>query len=419
MNRGLLNLGRAGIGVGVAGTALVLAAAPALAAASLTVSPGTTVSSSGTVTANGADSGNSAAVGRSRTLTLVLDTPDGGSKQWSSGSVPATQRATVSGSFDAGSGINGDYTFTLKVNGTTADTSTVAVRIPPAAVSGFAARPSGSVAHFSWAANSEPDLAGYDIVDVTGGGRRDLTPGGVGTNVCSGGTCIVDIDFGSGARGSTRSFVVDAMRYTSPSHSGTVASGDSSSATVTFPAPPSPQPSPSGPSSPASGGSGGGSGSSTGSGGTGAGSQGGGGTGGGTTSGGSGGATSGSSGGGAVTGGSGGAVGADRGISSTHASAALKAYLPTFSAGAAPALPSVVTEVKPLPQGTYKPTLAYPDQVVGQTVHKGGTAAMAHVRDEVVRVLNVGAIWKSLGGAALLLLVAAHLRAWVAGIEQD
>lgn len=408
MHRSLQLCLRAGIGAGVAGAGLVLTAAPALAATSLTVSPGTTVTSDGTVAATGTDSANSTAIGQSRTLTLQLAMPDGSTKQWSSGSVASTQKATVSGSFDTAGGVNGDYTFTLKLNGSAADSRTVTVRVPPATVRGFGATPSGSVAHFAWTANGEADLAGYDIVDVTGGSRRDLTPGGLGTNVCSGGSCGVDIDFGSAARGTSHTFVIDALRYTSPSHSATVASADSPSATVDFPAPPSPSPSSSDSSAPAGSSAGSGSGGTTGGSGSTAG-----GAGGGTTSG----STGGVAGGGSTDTPGRATGGAGRGISSGHANAALKAYLPTFSAGAAPALPSVVTEVKPLPEGTFKPTLAYPDQVVGQTVNKGGTTAMAHVRNEVVRVLNVQALWKSLGVAALILLVAAHLRAWVAGID--
>jgi hypothetical protein len=291
----------------------------------------------------------------------------------------------------------------LKVNNSAADSATVTLRIPAAKVSGFDGSASGTVAHFTWSANTEPDLAGYDLVDVTdSNSSRDLTPGGVGTNVCDSSGCSVDIDFGSGAQGTDRRFVIDALRYTSPSHSSTIASGDTAPITVRFPAPPPP---------PSSGGSGGG-GSDTG-GSTAGGSGGSGGTGGSTggnssgstsgsgSAGGSGGsATGGRSGGGATGGGS--ATG--KGINSSHPSAALKAYLPSFSAGAAPNLPSVITEVKPLPEGTYKPTLAYPDQVVGETVHRENSAPVA-------------AVWKSLAGAVLVLLMAAHLRAWVAGAE--
>ena len=130
---------------------------------------------------------------------------------------------------------------------------------------------------------------------------------------------------------------------------------------------------------------------------------------------------SGSTGGGSTSGGTtarGTSHGGGKSISASHPSAALKAYLPTLSAGAAPNLPSVVTEIKPLPQGTYKPTLAYPDQVIPgeRVVHKRGTA-IASVRDDLVRVLDVSALWKALGAAAVLLLVAGHLRAWLESVD--
>src|SRR4051794_16110076 len=413
MRRAAQRAGRAGIVIGIGGSIVALAASPALAASSLSVSPSGTVTGNTTVTATGNDSGNATAINQSRTLTLVLSDPNGGSlQQWSSGSVPSTRSATVKGSFDTAGAINGSYTFTLKVNSSTAASKSVTLRVPPAKVGGFGASPSGTVAHFTWSANSERDLAGYDLVDVTDSGSpRDLTPGGVGTDVCDSSGCSVDIDFGSGAQGSTRQFVIDALRYTSPSHSATVASGDSSPATVSFPTPPSPS---SGGGGTGGGTTGGGSGGGTGGGGsTGGGSTGGGSTGGGT---GGGGSTGGST--GTTTGGSTGGGRTGHGINVSHPSAALKAYLPSFSAGAAPNLPSVVTEVKPLPEGTYKPTLAYPDQVIGETSHSHGVQA-AGVRDELVRVLNVAAVWKSLAGAVLILLVAAHLRAWVAGVETE
>jgi hypothetical protein len=399
-------LTRAGISVGITGAVVGMAATPAFAASSLTVSPGSTVTSNGTVSATGSDSGSATAIGQTRTLTLTLTTPDGQSGgSWSSGKVDSTQSATVKGSFATDNAINGTYTFTLKVNSSTADTANVTLRIPPATVAGFNVSASGTVAHFTWSPNSERDLAGYDLVDVTDS-PRDLTPGGVGTDVCDANGCAVDVDFGSSAQGTSRSFVIDALRYTSPSHSSTIASADSDRASVTFPAPPPSSSSGSGGQS-GSGGSTGGStpGGST-SGGSSAGTSGGS-TSGGTTSGGT--TRSGRTGSGSGSGG--------HGISSNHPSAALKAFLPSVKAGSAPSLPSVVTEVKPLPEGTYKPTLAYPDQVVNQALHKGGAATIASVRNEIVRVLDVGAVWRSLAGAVLVLLVAAHLRAWVSSAE--
>lgn len=399
MRRAFQVAGRAGVVVGIGGAVVGLAAAPALAAsASLSVTPSGTVDHNVVIKASGSYD-NSTSLS-SQALKLTVDRPDSSTSVLYTGTAgAASSGATPTESVDTSVlNLNGNYVFTFAV-GSATTTKTVTMRVAPAKVANFNASPSGTVAHFSWSANSEPDLAGYDIVDVTDSGNpRDLTPGGVGTNVCDSSGCAVDIDFGSGAQGTTRNFVIDALRYTSPSHSATISSGDSAPVSVSFPAPP-----------PSSGGSSGGtSGGSTagGSSGTGGSSS----SGGTTGSGSSGGTTSGSSKGGRTS-------GSGRGITANRPSAALKAYLPSFSAAAAPNLPSVITEVKPLPEGTYKPTLAYPDQVIGQTTHDK-TQPVAAFRNEVVRVLNVAAVWKSLAGAALVLLMAAHLRAWVAGVER-
>ena len=400
--------GRAGFAVGLAGLVVGVSGAPAFAAsASLSVSPTGTLDHNVVINASGSYDNSTGT--SSQTLKLTVDRPDSSSAVLYTGSAsPLSSGTTPSKSVDTSAlNLNGNYVFTFTM-GSTATSKTVTMRVPPAKVGGFGGTASGSVAHFSWSANSEPDLAGYDLVDVTDSSSpRDLTPGGVGTNVCDSSGCSVDIDFGSSAPGTSRSFVIDALRYTSPSHSATLSSGDSAPVTVNFPTP-APPPS-----------SGSGGGTSTGgdpsSGGSGTSSTGGSTSGGSSTAGGStssGGTTTGST-SGQHSGGSSGHV-----ISSGHPSAALKAYLPSFSAGSAPNLPSVVTEVKPLPEGTYKPTLAYPDQVVNEAVHHD-SKGVAAVRSEIVHVLNVGAVWKSLGGAVLILLIAAHLRAWVAGLETD
>jgi hypothetical protein len=390
MRRALQLAGRAGFAVGMGGVVVGMAASPAFAASgSLSVTPTGTVDHNVVIKAVGTYDNS---MGTStQSMKLSVNRPDSSSAVLYSGSAqPLSSGSTPSESVDTSAlNLNGDYVFTFTFAGSSTS-KTVTMRIAPAKVSGFGGNASGTVAHFTWAANSEPDLAGYDLVDVTDSSPRDLTPGGVGTNVCDSSGCAVDIDFGSSAAGTSRSFVIDALRYTSPSHSAEISSGDSAPATVSFPAPP-PPPS----SAPAASGSG-------------------------TTSGGSG--TAGSSSGGTTSGGTAGgqAAGGRSGhsISASRPSAALKAYLPSFSAGAAPNLPSVVTEVKPLPEGTYKPTLAYPDQVVNEAVHHD-TKGVAAVRSEIVRVLNVAAVWKTLAGAVLVLLVAAHLRAWVAGIDVD
>lgn len=389
MNKAVHVVARTSVAAGITGAVVALAATPALAGAgSLTVSPSGTLTSNAVITATATDNNNTGAM--TDTVQLSVTRPDSSTAVLASGTTQPLSSKTLKATVDTSSlNINGSYLFSFAVNGTKTS-KTVTMQVPPADVAGFAGTPSGTVAHFSWASNTEPDLAGYDLVDVTDSQPRDLTPGGLGTNVCSNGSCAVDIDFGSSAAGTTRNFVAYALRYSSPAHTATIASvHPSQTATVSFPAPPAPAPAASGGTT------------------TGSTSAGGSTTGTGSTSSGTTGGTSSRTGGETRT----------PTISSKHASAALRAYLPSASAGAAPNLPAVVTEIKPLPQGTYKPTLAYPDLTVRQPVHKQDSAPMAAVGSDIVRVLNITALWRSLAAAAVVLLVAAHLRAWLRRLE--
>jgi hypothetical protein len=106
-------------------------------------------------------------------------------------------------------------------------------------------------------------------------------------------------------------------------------------------------------------------------------------------------------------------------VSGKHPSADLSASLPTYTAGSAPDLPSVLTEVKPLPQGTYKPQLPYGDQVTREPVRHKDTGVRATVAHDIAGVLDTGSLWRGVAGAALLLLVAGHLHAWVQRVETD
>jgi hypothetical protein len=94
----------------------------------------------------------------------------------------------------------------------------------------------------------------------------------------------------------------------------------------------------------------------------------------------------------------------------------LNSSLPTVSAGNAPNLPDTITEVKPLPEGTYKPTLAYPIPLTSDSRHPVSQSSAGVVTD-LRRVLDTSALWRGLAGAALLALVVAHLRAWVARVD--
>ena len=392
---------RAGVPVGIAVAVVALAAGPAFAATNVSVTAGGSNLSDGDVLDHAATvsvKGTSDATASRRDLTLSVDLPGSGSYTLKSGSASALQNGQLSASFDTDcpdwsaspcvEAVNGTYTFTFKA-GSSSSKSSVQLRVPPATPTGFQAANKGTVVTFTWNANNEPDVMGYDIVDGSG---DDITPGGVDADqVCGSDGCGVSVDFGSGAQGTSRSFSLIARRHTSPGSSGSVSSAQSSSQTVNFPAPP-PPPS----QSPGDGGSSGGSGSgSVGSG-----------TGGGGTSG---------------VGGPGSGGRNPQTTSGRHPAADLRHSLPTLTAAGAPDLPSVLTEVKPLPQGTFKPVLPYRGSVT-TTTKKPQVAAQGpaqQVLQDFRKVLDVGALWRSLAGAVVLMLAAAHLRAFVERVEVD
>jgi hypothetical protein len=381
---------RAVIPLALAGAAVGLAASPALASSSISVTSGSssvagsTLRSYAVVHVSGSDTAPDATgLSRPRTLSLTVSRPGGaGTVRLAPDQTVRSSRAgSIAGSVNFGcppwssspctGAVNGTYVFTFS-DGSTTKTADVSVEVPPAAPRGFAASADGTVASFSWQPDSEPDLIGYDIFAADG---SEATPGGVdASSVCDSGGCAVGVNFGSAVAGTTKTFHIVALRHTAPGSSGAVESTASAPATVSFPASSS--------APPASSGNGGGPGGVV--------------TGGGNHSGGS---TSG---------------GGTKPPSGKHAAADLRSSLPTLTAGRAPNLPTLLTKVKPLPQGTYKKTLAYPPQVVaapaGHPAAKGVAAAVAH---DVGRVLDVGALWRGLAGAAVLMLVAAHLWSWV------
>jgi hypothetical protein len=405
---------RIALPLGIAGSVVGLGAGPVTAAVStLNITPGATVTANTTVGMSASSAKTGVVATGSRTLTLAIAGPDGSHYAWPSKSVPNTQDGAISGSFATASppwttgglaAANGQYTVTANDGSSTPKTGTLTLAVPPSDVAGFHGSASGSVATFSWAANSDnvPDFAGYLISD--GSSTVKVTPG---SGACDANSCGVSVDYGAGARGQTYSFSIVALRLKGPGSSGTIASADPATTSLSFPAPPSPAPSSSGDGSGTTTGAGGS--SSTG------GSTDGSGTG---TSGGSyGGAT----GGGATsTGGTSTRAGGAHGrvLTGKNPGADLGRFLPTVSAGAAPNLPSVITEIKPIPQGTYKPTLAYPDQTAtSASTKKLASHGIAAVGTDIVKVLNLRMLWTSLAGAVLLLLVAGHLRAWLDGVE--
>jgi hypothetical protein len=389
----------AGIALAVVG----MAAGPALAATNVSVSAGGGSISDGSVLDHNATvtvKGTSDATATSRQLKLSVNPPGRSSYTLKTGTASALQNGQLSANLDMGcpdwtsspcvQAVNGSYTFTFSA-GSSSSSTAVQLRVPPATPSGFQARDSGTVVTFAWTANSEPDLMGYDIVDDSG---NDVTPGGMDADsVCDSSGCGVSVDFGPSAQGTSSSFSVIALRHTAPGSGASVSSPNSESQTVDFPAPPSP---------PASGGSGNAGADSDGS----AGSDGSG--------------SSGSGDGGSAGGGSNNAGLGARTTSGRHPAADLRTSLPTFTAAGAPDLPSVLTEVKPLPQGSYKPVLPYGDQVVKTKKPQLAQQNNAQqVFQDVRKVLDIGALWRSLAGAVVLLLVAAHLRAFVERVEPE
>ena len=391
---------RVGVPLGIALAVVGFAAAPALAATNVSVTSGGSNLSDGAVldhNTNVSVKGSSDSTASSRQLKLTVNPPGRSAFTLKTGTASPLQNAQLSASLDTScpdwsdspcvEAVNGTYTFTFQA-GSASSSSSVQLRVPPAAPNGFQAANKGTVVSFTWSPNSEPDLMGYDIVDGSG---NDVTPGGMDANsVCDGGGCGVSIDFGPSAQGTTRSFSLVALRHTSPGSGGSVSSPASAAQTVTFPAPPPPPPS----SSPSSGGSGG------------------------AGSGGSGGTADGPTGSGSASGRGGSSA---HQLSGRHPAADLRTSLPTVTAAGAPDLPSVLTEVKPLPQGSYKPVLPYGDQVVKtkKPLVADDRNNAQQVLHDFRRVLDIGALWRSLAGAVVLMLAAAHLRAFVERVEVD
>jgi uncharacterized membrane protein YgcG len=377
---------RAAVPVGIVGAVVGLAAAPALAATSFSVTANGSNADGRTFTAHTtlSISGHLDTSLSSRTLALLVERPDSSTYTLRTKSVGPGSDATINTSVDTACppwaaspcnpAANGTYTFTFTSNGSvkgTPVTVTLAVRpAKPDAPTGFAASASGTVATFSW--NTVSDVDGYRLYDG-GNPLADVDP-----SICGSSSCAVTYNYGPAVYGTTHSFHAVALR---DGASGTVESDPSGSDSVTFPdAPASPTPS-------AGGGSGGGGGGS-GSGGSGSG---------------------------------GGSTGGHSNPPTTTGNVArdLNTHLPTTSAGAAPNLPSVIATIEPLPEGTYKKTLAYPPRVVGETERRETAGKATAVVQDIARVLDEGALWRGLAGAAVLMLVAAHLRAWVARVEID
>lgn len=146
---------------------------------------------------------------------------------------------TLSGTFDAGSAPNGTFTVTLKgeISGSTYATSTFKLKRPATTPSGVNAELQGKdKIVVTWSKGSEPDLQSYEVSTTQSGivGRLGAD------SACSGASCKATLAVPAKAEGQKVGFTVKA--YRGDGDGGSIASGSSSPAYVTIPAPAAVQP---------------------------------------------------------------------------------------------------------------------------------------------------------------------------------
>jgi hypothetical protein len=312
----------------------------------------------------------------------------------SSGSVNTAHPAWAGGSVAAD---NGTYEVTLNNSGRTKSAS-FTLLIPPAKPKDFTVSPQGgTLAIFNWTANAEPDISGYQISDSAGTVVASPT-----TAACSGGACTTGpMALGSSVSGQTEHFALAALRSCGNAScaAGHVASASTAAASATFPAP-APTPTPT-PTKSAGGGKTGGSG--------------------GSGSGGNGGSlgTIGGSGGGSAAGGgsssaNGGSITVNLG--QTGKGGTVASHLPPAPGGglslSAPSLPGPGVSIRPVDPGKPGGKIKYPAPLLA---HKN--AADQGIAHDITSGLTGAPLWRGVAAAAVLLLIAVHLRAWVARTE--
>ncbi|MGN6475542.1 MAG: hypothetical protein ACTHK4_18120 [Mycobacteriales bacterium] len=303
---------------------------------------------------------------------------------WNGGSTPAD---------------NGVYTVTLNNEGRTKSAS-FTLLIPPARPSGFAVTPqSPSTATFTWNANREPDMLGYQIADSTG--NVIASPD---YSACSGGTCSTGpVNLGSGVAGHTEHYSITALRScgSASCSSGHVASTSAASASGTFPAePPTPSPTPTK---------------------TSGGSSSGGGSNGSHSGGGSNGGNGGNGGVGTLHTSNGDRAGAGSGtvnLGNADPAGQVSHNLPPVAVGPLPAvnappLPAVGTQAGGEPLGAPPGKIKYPKPLIAGK-NQSVTSSVEHA---IKSGLKPGPLWRGIAAAAVLILIAVHLRAWVSRTE--
>ncbi|GAC1442935.1 MAG: hypothetical protein NVSMB55_15000 [Mycobacteriales bacterium] len=414
-------LGALALAVPLSGLSLLMAAGPALAATGITApGDGVTFASDTTVRITATADKNTGPA----ELQLRPPTPGSNAETVNTASTSLTAGASLAYDFDTATcasfpspcsgraeAANGVWTVTLVSSGKTVDTRTFALRIPPRAPAGLTARADGYRAvNLTWAKGVEPDLTGWTLY-ADGGPTQSI-----GTGACSGTSCATTVTYAQDGSGS-HTYSLVAHRSVAPGSSDVVDSPQSSQAAATLQAPPPPPPSPtpagSGGSSPSGGGSGtGGGGGSTGAP-----------AGGPSSNGSGGGSTAAGSSRGGTTGQHPAAIGTGTSpatVASRRAFAlSFQAFAPKLGIPKLPPLPSTAQPaVAPLPDGTYQQTLGYKD-VVKTTRVDAPQAAVRRVTSIVGSALDSTQLLRSMAGALVFLLLAAHLRRWLGSHGAD
>ncbi|MFC4112664.1 hypothetical protein [Nonomuraea zeae] len=145
----------------------------------------------------------------------------------------------ISGTFDAGSAPNGTFTVTLKgeITQTRYASSTFKLRRPAEAPGNVNASLQGTTkVVVTWSRGSEPDLQSYEVSNSQSGIVGRLAA----DSACSGSSCKATLAVPSKAAGQKVGFTVQAFR--GDGDGGSIGSGNSAAAYITFPAPPAAQP---------------------------------------------------------------------------------------------------------------------------------------------------------------------------------
>ncbi|MFB4283697.1 hypothetical protein ACBJ59_50945 [Nonomuraea sp. MTCD27] len=146
---------------------------------------------------------------------------------------------TISGTFAAGDAPNGTFTVTLKgeITGTRYATSTFKLRRPAEAPGDVNASKQGtSKVLVTWSRGSEPDLQSYEVSNTQSGvvGRLPAD------SACAGSSCKAVLGVPAKAAGQRVGFTVKAFR--GDGDGGSIGSGESAAAYISFPAAPAAQP---------------------------------------------------------------------------------------------------------------------------------------------------------------------------------